>query len=460
MSGLFAVRRWCGVALWAGTSVLGFAWSAAGAEEPAVKKVLAKTFDLDNIWAGFDGQWQGIHFASDGNCYFACCSHSPDHGAGFFKYDPRTKEMKILAEDVTRTVGEDPTKTTPQGKIHSDIVEADGWLYFATHMGTWEPARFTGAHVLGYETATGKFRDFGVIRPKHVIYSGITVDLAKKCLYAYLTPAGPWRQKQTDTIPDYMRDMDGSHLYRIDIATGDKKDLGLVAAWDKIGACAPAAFYFRPDKRSDVWFTLTNHTDDGALYCLRWATGRIERLPDALPLLRSWEEDKEAAAPLQARRCWHAALPMSDGERLLIKDGSSKTHGGTLWTFDPRKPVKEAFQPVVHLGAAKAITLVGDKVYFLQGEGKFAGRDGNVRLKTLTLGQGGPSKVGEVGLIVDQKGHKVRDVVMAADKEGRVYLIASWFVLPGEQGCIKGNQGGKRMEWRMMFGVIEPGQGQ
>jgi len=457
MNGSLAARRGGWIAAWAGGAIVALAWPAA-ANEPAVKTVLAKTFDLDNIWPGYDGQWQGIYFASDGKCYFACCSHSPDHGAGLFSYDPRTKQMKILTEDITRTVGEDPTKTTPHGKIHSDIVEGHGWLYFATHMGGWQPERYTGAHVVGYEMATGKFRDFGVIRPKHVIYSGITVDPAHRCLYAYVTPTGPWRQKQTDPVPDYMNGMDGSHLYRIDIATGENKDLGMVMAWDKLGACGAAAFYFRPDKRGDVWFTLTNQPDDGALYCLRYATGAIQRYPNALPPLRSWEEDKPAVAGLQARRCWHAALPMVDGKRLLIKHGSSKTSCGMLWTFDPRQDLKVAFRPVTHIGATKAITLVRDKVYFLQGEGKFAGRDGKVRLKTLTLGPDGASAVKELGLIADEKGHKVRDAVIAADEDGRVYLIASWFVLPGEQGCIKGNQGGKRMDWRMMFGVVEPGQ--
>ena len=134
---------------------------------------------------------------------------------------------------------------------------------------------------------------------------------------------------------------------------------------------------------------------------------------------------------------------------------SSKTPGGTLWTFDPRRAVKEAFKPVAHIGAIKAMAVANNRVYFIQGVGKDAGRGGDVRLKSITLGPDGPSPVRDYGLIQDQLGHRLRDAVMAADAQGRVYIIAKWFTLPGETGCIKGNMGGKPQDWRMLFAVVE-----
>ena len=117
----------------------------------------------------FDGQWQGIVAASDGACYFGASTHSPKHGSSFFKFEPHSSELTVLVEDMTPVCGEDLTKTPPQGKIHSPIVEFEGWLYFTTHLSNyWDEAmdRYTGAHVIGYELSTGSFRDYGIVRPR------------------------------------------------------------------------------------------------------------------------------------------------------------------------------------------------------------------------------------------------------------------------------------------------------
>ena len=45
------------------------------------------TYSMNQICKEWDGQWQGIKVASDGNCYFASSTHSKSHGAGFHKFD-------------------------------------------------------------------------------------------------------------------------------------------------------------------------------------------------------------------------------------------------------------------------------------------------------------------------------------------------------------------------------------
>ena len=90
------------------------------------------SFSMNKICKEWDGQWQGIGVASDGNCYFATSTHSSGHGAGFHVYDPVKKEHRVIAEDMTIVCGEE-FSGSQQGKIHSPIVELDGWLYFATH---------------------------------------------------------------------------------------------------------------------------------------------------------------------------------------------------------------------------------------------------------------------------------------------------------------------------------------
>ena len=91
---------------------------------------------MNKICKEWDGQWQGITVASDGNCYFSSSTHSKSHGAGFHKFDPITNKHTLLAEDMTILCGEGST-LSQQGKIHSPIVESDGWLYFSTHLSNY-----------------------------------------------------------------------------------------------------------------------------------------------------------------------------------------------------------------------------------------------------------------------------------------------------------------------------------
>ena len=91
-----------------------------------------RSFPLNGYKRVLDGQWQGIRYASDGNVYFGSSTQSGHHGAAFFKYDPRTDQITLLAEDITTIMGEDP-HTNPQGSLHSDIVEANGWLYMSAY---------------------------------------------------------------------------------------------------------------------------------------------------------------------------------------------------------------------------------------------------------------------------------------------------------------------------------------
>jgi len=108
------------------------------APSAAMARQSMQTFALNDYKRELDGQWQGIRLASDGNVYFASASHSAHHGASFFKYDTTTGQVTELVHEITDICGED-VQTNPQGKIHSDIVEANGWLYLATHFAAEKP---------------------------------------------------------------------------------------------------------------------------------------------------------------------------------------------------------------------------------------------------------------------------------------------------------------------------------
>ena len=70
------------------------------------------TISMNRICKEWDGQWQGITTASDGNCYFSSSTHSKSHGAGFHRFDPRTYEHTILAEDMTYIHNPEKAKKT------------------------------------------------------------------------------------------------------------------------------------------------------------------------------------------------------------------------------------------------------------------------------------------------------------------------------------------------------------
>src|ERR1039458_3271203 len=106
----------------------------------AAQQQSVQSYALNNYARTLDGQWEGIRYASDGDVYFGSSTHDAHHGAAFFKYDPRTKQLTMLSDDITKICGEDPL-TNPQGKLHSDIVEANGWLYMSTYLGVDNPIR-------------------------------------------------------------------------------------------------------------------------------------------------------------------------------------------------------------------------------------------------------------------------------------------------------------------------------
>lgn len=398
------------------------------------------SFSMNRICNEWDGQWQGITVASDGNCYFGTSTHSRGHGAGFHMYNPETREHTMIAEDMTLICGEEDTETQ-QGKIHSPIVELDGWLYFTTHLSNYWPEGievYTGAHVLGYELATGKFRDFGVVKPRYSIYSAINVDPERKVLYVFVAP-----------FHDELIKNDGAHLYSINIVTGEKKDLGQVTD----GAMG-ASFWFYVDHRGNCWFTLWKEgfsykNDSGNLYCYAPEKGKIITYEDVLPkgelINGSPVTDKKSLN--SESWTWAAALP--GREKCLFTMGWWGGGDERLWLFDPSKNIKKgrAFRPIASIGSTFLETaLGGDKLYFVQyndledqrtlgaeflrdEDPDIVGYTTDLHLRSVSIDPEADHTITDHGKIVDQDGRAPRMInSLAADEKGRVYMMGSWYI--------------------------------
>jgi len=433
-------RRQSSVFIIAGWLVLTGFTGGSRAVRPAVGDLRVLSIALNDFGSDFDGQWQGITVASDGNCYFASSTHSDRHGAGFFRYDPVRKKLIVLARDMTAICGED-LRQSRQGKIHSPIVENEGWLYFATHLANYWPeaeAAYPGAHVLGFELKTGKFRDFGVLKKGFSIYSFVNVDPARRCLYVVSTP---FRESDIRT--------DGCHVFRIDIASGRTTDLGL-AKRGKHGS-----FWSFVDNRGDLWFTFWRD-NAGDLYCLRAETDKIEKFPGVLPGAEL--AFGGGASTNQRDRGWTWAAALPGRRQCLFTMGCYDDGDERLWIFDPAGDVASgaAFRAVHEVGPVfLSLALAGDRVYFIQrgdpasarGWWAEAHRDDPVgaaggtedlHLRSVSIDPQAGRPVTDYGRIVDRDGRTPRSIdSLAADAEGRVFMVGDWHILPGDKGTMQ-----------------------
>jgi hypothetical protein len=131
-----------------------------------------------------------------------------------------------------------------------------------------------------------------------------------------------------------------------------------------------------------------------------------------------------------------------------------------LWVFDPNEPIATgaAFQPVGVVGPVfLALALGKDRVFYIQrgdlvshrgysGEEKRdedpdqVGKHEDYHLKSISLAPGAYGQVTDHGAIADQMGRAPRHIdALAADEQGRVYMVGSWHVLPGDQPTMQIN---------------------
>jgi hypothetical protein len=408
---------------------------------------LARSISLNKISKYFDGQWQGIKVASDNSCYFGSSTHSPKHGSSFLRFNPKSEELTVLAEDMTEVCGENLSKTPPQGKIHSPIVEYDGWLYFTTHLSNyWEEAirNYTGAHVIGYELSSGKFRDFGVVRKGFSIYSGINVDPINNKLYVF-------------SVPFAKNDMenDTSHLYQIDIVSGEMFDIGPIPKTDR-GPC----FWFYIDIKGNCWFTVWKKFNPALqtlkedLYCFNYDLKKIQTYENVLPPGRLAPNGDPAAKDLRKEASWTWAEGINNNRECLFVTGPFGGGDERLWIFDPSKNIEngDAFKPIAYIGATFLSIACNDKrAYFVQykeladsrnyctefirdTEPKDIHFNDDLHLRSVSINPAKATVVVDHGKIVDQDDRRITMVMsIAADNNGRVYMNGSWGSLSKEE---------------------------
>jgi hypothetical protein len=167
---------------------------------PAAKRIIAHAYD-----SGFPlshDSYNAISVASDGNVYYVLSTESVDTGAAMFRLRPGSQRIERLG-DLTEACGEKGMKSIPQGKSHVSFREANGKLYFATHIGYYTirdgmetegvppPGYrpYPGGHFLAYEMDTGHFENLATAPEGEGIIT-MNMDAVRGRLYGITWPSG------------------------------------------------------------------------------------------------------------------------------------------------------------------------------------------------------------------------------------------------------------------------------
>jgi hypothetical protein len=301
----------------------GHAAGAALSQLPPTegKKLIAHAYN-----SGFSeahDTYNGMGAASDGRIYYVLSSESVDVAAQMFSFDPKTKKSQHLG-DLTEVCGEQGTRAIPQGKSHVNFVEANGKLYFATHIGVYSivdgretmgvpPAGYKpypGGHFLSFDLHTGKFENLAV-NPNHDGIISMTMDPKRARLYGLTWASG--------------------HFLRFDVAAKELRDLG------PIPGQLPDVPVYRALCRS-----LVVNPDDGSVF-FTTVDGLILRYMydrDALEIIQGEDMKKDyfgsfdPSKPGHMGYNWRQAFWYAPARMIYGVHGNS----GYLFRFDPSVP--------------------------------------------------------------------------------------------------------------------------
>jgi len=141
--------------------------------------------------------------ASDGKLYYILSSERLDVGGQLYSFDPQTDATTFLA-DLTEICGEKGRRAIPQGKSHVEFYEADGKLFFGTHVGFYEMIQgmerlpqnppegyglYPGGHFLSYDLHTGAVARLGLMPDGEGILS-MAMDTDRRQICAISWPTG------------------------------------------------------------------------------------------------------------------------------------------------------------------------------------------------------------------------------------------------------------------------------
>jgi hypothetical protein len=156
--------------------------------------------------------WSALLPASNGKIYVGVSTHGDS--AYVYEFDPKTDEMRLLA-DISRLAGERGRGTWTTGKIHVQMQELDGHVYFGaldedSGPPAIDPSSYTGPHWYRINIVSGEVEQLGLISSFWGL-TGQAMDKPRRRIYGLA---------------------ENGHLYRYHIDDNRTEDLGRVDDWD------------------------------------------------------------------------------------------------------------------------------------------------------------------------------------------------------------------------------------
>ena len=156
--------------------------------------------------------WSALYVASNGRVYTGLCTHGD--AATFYEFDPATEKMRLLA-NLTEVAHERGRGVWTTGKIHVQMQELDGWIYFGALCEDNGPpavdfSSYGGVHWYRVELATGKVEQLGLIT-RYWGLLGQAMDKTRRLIYGL---------------------GEDGRLYRYHIKDDWTEELGRVDDWD------------------------------------------------------------------------------------------------------------------------------------------------------------------------------------------------------------------------------------
>jgi len=308
-------------------------WLAAAAERPAnpanSRKLTARTCN-SGFPQGHD-TYNAMGTGSDGKIYYVLSSESIEVGAQMFSFDPATRKIRHLA-DLTEACGEKALRALPQGKSHVNFVEANGKLYFGTHLGVYSivegmekmgipPAGYKpypGGHLLAYDLKSGSFEDFG-LAPEREGVLALNMDTNHGRMFGLSWPSG--------------------YFFRYDLAKRELKNLGKTCAEGENGKGAAYRTICRSicvDPASGrAWCT----TGEGAILVYQPETDSLETVPGE-DMKKDYFGLYDPTSPGHMGYNWRQTVWQPREKVIYGVHGNS----GYLFRFDPEVPRLEVLE--------------------------------------------------------------------------------------------------------------------
>jgi hypothetical protein len=156
--------------------------------------------------------WSALYIASNGKIFVGLCTHAD--AATVYEFDPRTEKMRLLA-NITELAGERGRGIWTTGKIHVQMQELDGWVYFGSLSEDNGPpaidaASYRGPHWYRVNIETGQVEQLSLINSFWGLV-GQVMDKKRRLIYGLA---------------------ENGHLYRYFIDQDRSEDLGRVDDWD------------------------------------------------------------------------------------------------------------------------------------------------------------------------------------------------------------------------------------